>query len=169
MRRLLSAAALSLAACATLSESALADTTQPRSITVNGNATRQIAQSSSQAAVDATYRATINDAINAAQLKAASVAGKFGATLGPVLTFTESYGDASCPDSNQTAPAAPIDGAGRGSSNASSSKGGVLRLPPVKRHKRSQGRHGHGKAGHAADQNPICTISSAITVSYQIS
>jgi uncharacterized protein YggE len=161
MKRLLNVSALALVTCTILSGPALADSTQTRSITVNGNASRPISQSSSQAAVDSTYRSTINDAIDAAQVKATSIAVKLGATLGPVLSLTENYGDASCPNYGAPVPTPVISGAA-GSSNAGPS-GGNLHLPPVKRHKRP---HRHR---HAADQNPICTISAYITVSYQIS
>ncbi len=170
MRKLLTAAALTLAACATLSGPAWADSTQPRSITVNGDTTRSISQSANQAAVDATYRATINDAINAAHLNATSVANKFGATLGPVLNFTENYGNASC--ANGDTSVQPTAGAGAPkSTNSGASKGGSLRLPPVKHHKRPHTRHRHAQRGHKANDNPTanCTIEASITMSYQIS
>jgi hypothetical protein len=162
MKRLLSVTALALVMCTTLSGSAWADSTQTRSITVNGNASRPISQSSSQAAVDTTYRSAINDAIDAALGKATSIAVKLGATLGPVVSFTENYGDTWCPGNGAAVPTPAITGAG-GSGNVGPS-GGYLRLPPIKHHKRPQHHH-----LHAADESPICTISADITVSYEIS
>ena len=160
MKRVLNVSALALIVCATLSGPAWADSIQRPSIAVNGDASRPISQSSSQAAVDATYRLTINDAIDAARVKASSIAVKLGATLGPVLSFTENYGDASCPNT-ATVPTPALSGAA-GSSHAGPN-GGNLHLPPIKHHKRPR-RHPR----HAADDAPICTISAYITVSYQI-
>ena len=167
MRRLLTAAALALAACATMSAPAWADT-QPRSIIVNANASRPISQSSKQAAVDATYRAVINDAIDSAQTKAASIAAKIGATLGPVLTVTENYGDVWCPNSDQAVPG-PLPPGKSGGDGSARNAPGSLRLPPIKHPKSGHGKRGSGKRGHAASESPTCTISAAITVSYQIS
>jgi Protein of unknown function (DUF541) len=148
-------------------------TTPPRTVSVQGIATQPIAQSSSAAAATAVYRQGMAEAINDGQAKAQFLAGKAGATLGPVQSIVEDGGFIGCAGNEEYvgeqpdfgSPSVPFSVAGASTRSAAGrpvpavGNAGAPHRPAKHRHKRPAAKHAVA-AG--------CTLSAQVSLVYVI-
>ncbi len=169
---LVAAGVLGVASAETPTAPSPAAATPPlRSVSVEGVATEPIDQSATAAVATGVYRQGMTDAVSDGQAKAQFLAGKTGATLGPIQSVVEGGGYINCAGNNEYlgeqpdfgSPTVPISANGvgvRGAAPRASSPGSV---PPARRR-----RHRRAPKAKRATAT-ICTLSTQVSLVYALS
>jgi uncharacterized protein YggE len=164
------ATAAALAAVSVLGvASAEAPTTPPqRTVSVQGVATEAIDQHASASAASAVYHQGMVDAVADGLSKAQLLAGKVGASLGPIQSVVEGGGYISCISASESGNA-EYEGAQPdfGTPGVSISAGSVRPLARARRPS-SRGRARRAPAAHAATAGS-CTLSTQVSLVYPLS
>jgi hypothetical protein len=142
----------------------------PRTVAVEGVATEPIDPNASAVTATAVYRQGMADAITDGQAKAQFLAGKGGATLGPVQSIAEGGGYIGCGGDVEYQGEQPDFGSvgfSGGNVVAGASVPAVRRpASPAKPAKRPKARkHGSAKKAAAA----ACTLSTQVSLVYALS
>jgi Protein of unknown function (DUF541) len=165
---------ISAASAETLPPPAVPPPTTPpvRSVSVQGVAIEPIDQSAVAAAATAVYRQGMTDAVSDGLAKAQFLAGKTGATVGPVLSIVEGGGYIGCTGNNEYLGEQPDFGSAPVSlpANGVSARGAPTRSTPAV-HTPAVKRHKHRRAPKAkrTAAATTCTLSAQVSLVYALS
>jgi len=168
---LIAAGVLGVAGAETTTTTATPAIAPLRTVSVQGVATEPIEQTASAAAATAVYRQGMADAVTDGQAKAQFLAGKAGATLGPVQDIGEGGGYISCPGEGPGAgeyEGGQPDFGSAGPIGTVAPRAGASR--PVARTKPSAGRPKRRKRVTAKKASATtCTLSTQVSLVYALS
>jgi hypothetical protein len=143
-----------------------------RTVSVQGVAIESIDQSASAASATSVYRQGMADAITDGQAKAQFLAGKGGATLGPVQSMTEGGGYINCADEAGYLGAQPDFGSPGVSGSVVGASGGASRPAPgpvaLRRPTTRRPKHHRREAAKKASA-ATCTLSTQVSLVYSLS
>jgi hypothetical protein len=147
-------------------------TTPPqRTVSVQGVATEAIDQHASAATATAVYHQGLADAVSDGLSKAQLLAGKVGATLGPVQTVVEGGGYISC--SGSESGSTEYEGAqpdfGTPGTQVASTLGAARPLGSVRRPSVRRGHKGHSAPSARTAASAGCTLYTQVSLVYPLS